>query len=167
MLIAVDTNVLLDRATSDADVIDALQVIRERVKAARFVVTPTALQELAALYEKGEPEEKVAAENALSNLLKWGFEPLNLIAAGHGIVEQIGLRFRLKGILPDEEVNDGLIIAEAALIGCQILLSADAHLLEAQEHPLFHRVLKDSETDGDQLVIATPRHIVKSYFQTK
>ena len=91
MLIAADTNVLLDRATEDGDVIDALGTIRERLKAARFIVTPTAIQELAALYEKGNHEQKSSAERALSCLLSWGFEPLNLIAAGHGIVEQIGM----------------------------------------------------------------------------
>ena len=167
MLIAIDTNVLLDRATDDADVIDALAVIREKQKAARFIVTPTAIQELAALYEKGTREQKDAAERALSCLLTWGFEPLNLIAAGHGIVQQIGLSFRLEGILPDEEENDGLIIAEAALLGCKILLSADTHLLEAQSHPSFRRVLRDSDADGDELVIATPRYIVRNFFQAK
>lgn len=167
MLIAADTNVLLDRATDNADVIDALGTIRERIKAARFIVTPTAIQELAALYEKGNQEQKLAAERALSCLHSWGFEPINLIPAGHGIVEQIALTFRLKGILPEDEVNDGFIIAEAALLGCKILLSADTHLLEAQSHILFRSTLEESETEGDGLVIATPRQIVFSYFRSK
>ncbi len=167
MLIAVDTNVLLDRATDDADVIDALGTIRGRLKSAEFIVTPTVLEELAKLYEAGNPEQVTAAKRALSCLLEWGFKPLNLIPAGHGIVEQIGISFRLKGVLPDEEVDDGLIIAEAALLGCQILLSADSHFSDAQKHPSFRKVLKDSDAEGDELVIATPRHIVRTFFQSK
>ena len=167
VLIAVDTNVLFDRATDDADVIDALATIRARLKAAEFIVTPTVLEELAALYEKGTEVEQNAAERAIVSLAEWGFRPLNLIPAGHGIVEQIALSFRLKGILPDEEMNDGLIIAEAALLGCALLLSADTHLLEAQAHPMFRGVLKDSHAEGDGLVIATPRHIARQFFQSK
>ncbi len=47
MLIAVDTNVLLDQALGDEDVLDALNLIRERLQNARFIITPTVLQELA------------------------------------------------------------------------------------------------------------------------
>lgn len=56
-------------------------------EAAKFIVTPTALEELAALYENGTAEESAASERAASCLFTWGFVPLNLIAAGHGIVE--------------------------------------------------------------------------------
>ena len=167
MWIAVDTNVLLDRATDDADVIDALATIRARLKAAEFIVTPTVLEELAKLSEAGNPEQISAATRTLTCLLEWDFKPVDLTPAGHGIVEQIGISFRRKGVLPDEEVDDGLIIAEAALLGCQILLSADSHFSDAQKHPSFRKVLKDSDADGDELVIATPRHIVRTFFRTK
>jgi predicted nucleic acid-binding protein len=167
VLIAVDTNVLLDLANDEPDVIDAVETIRLRLKAAKFIVPPTVLHELAGLYERGDAHEKRAAERALSCLREWGLEPLNLIAAGHGIVEQIGFTFRTKGILPEEEMNDSLIIAEAALLGCKILLSADAHLQAAQAHEKFRTVLMESETDGDDLIIATPRCIVRNFFPTK
>jgi predicted nucleic-acid-binding protein len=159
VLIAVDTNVLLDHAIGDEDVLDALAVIRDRLPQAKLIVPPTVLEELGVQVERGDPAEMEAAAVALSNLLAWGYEPLNMIPVGRGITEQIALKLRLKGIVLDEEENDSLVIAEAALIGCAILLSADHHLLDAQEHPLFLSVLRDSDVEGDQLVIATPRKI--------
>jgi len=45
-LVAVDTNVLLDQALDDGDVLDAPSVIRERLPNARLIVTPTVLEEL-------------------------------------------------------------------------------------------------------------------------
>ena len=53
MLIAVDTNVLLDLALGVETVIDAIDTIRKRLPAIRFVVPPTVLQELALLLQKG------------------------------------------------------------------------------------------------------------------
>jgi len=47
VFIAVDTNVLYDQALGDEDVLDALQVIRERLRDVRFVVTRTVIEELA------------------------------------------------------------------------------------------------------------------------
>jgi len=60
------------------------------------------------------------------------------------------------GNTSDEEENDASIIAEAALIGCGILLTADSHLLDAQENPDFRQTLKDCEVEGEALVIARP-----------
>jgi len=67
-------------------------------------------------------------------------------------------------MLPDEEVNDGFIIAEAALLGCDLLLSSDRHLIDAGTHPKFRSFLEDSGVDGDQLVIGSPRTIARKFF---
>ena len=167
MLIAVDTNVLIDHSNDDDDVMDAVATIGRRLPAARLVVTPTVIQELAALYEKGDRSEQKAAKKALIRMREWGYEPLNLVAVGHGIVEQIGLTLRLKNVLPNEETNDGYVIAEAALLGAKILLSADAHMLDAQKHPLFRKILRDSDVDGDDLVVASPRQVVRRFFHRR
>ncbi|HWL54031.1 MAG TPA: type II toxin-antitoxin system VapC family toxin [Chthoniobacteraceae bacterium] len=166
MLFAVDTNVLLDQALDDADVLDALGTIRLRVKAARFVVTPTVIEELA--WQAGQSGEKQrVAILALENLLSWGYEPLNLIPVGRGVVEAIGLKMRLKGIIDEAEVHDSEIIAEAALIGCNLLLTSDAHLLNAQEGGALRGFLKECDVEGDDLVIGSPRIIVEKFFQRR
>ena len=91
---------------------------------------------------------------------------MNATAVGHGVVEQIGLKLRLRGIIPEHEVNDGFIIAEAALFGCSILLSSDGHMKDADTSAL-HRVLSDCDASGDRLLIAEPREIVAKFFRRR
>ena len=167
MLIAVDTNVLFDQIFCEADVMDALDVIGRRLHP-RFIVTPTVLHELAfkADDEAECEEDREVAVQVLESLLEWGYEPLNFIPVGHGIVEQIGFKLRSAGVLPDVEENDSYVIAEAALTGCAMLLSSDWHMLDAQQHPQFRPILKGCDVEGDNLVIARPRTIVRQYFNT-
>ena len=167
VLIAVDTNVLLDQAVGDQDVIDAIEVTKSRLPDARLIVPPTVLEELAVQMGRGSASERAAAEKVLRSLLSWGYEPLNLIPTGKGITEQIALKLRIKGILPHEEQNDSYVIAESALIGCSILLSSDRHLLDAQDNKAFRGVLKDADVDGDELIIATPRKIASQFFRRR
>lgn len=167
MLVAVDTNVLLNQALEDADVIGALAIIQKRLENVKLIVTPTVLHELAwAVDHSGDQEICGAALRALEHLQEWGYQPLNVIPVGHGIVDQISLKLRMAGILPDEEENDASTIAEAALIGCGILLTADSHLLDAQENPNFRQTLKDCDVEGEALVIARPVTIVKKFFRS-
>jgi len=165
VLIAVDTNVLLDQAVADEDVLDALAVIRDRLPNGTFCVLPTVLEELGHQLVGGDSAEQQAAETALSCLREWGYQPINVVAVGKGITEQIAFKLRSRGVLPDEEINDGFIIAEAAIIGCDLLLSSDGHLLAAQENPLLLETLRDSHVDGDRLVIGSPRTIVRRFFR--
>jgi predicted nucleic acid-binding protein len=166
VLVAVDTNVLIDQALENAEVIGALEIIQKRLENVKLIVTPTVLHELAwAVDHSDEQEICDAALRALEHLQEWGYQPLNVIPVGHGIVEQISLKLRMAGILPDEEENDASIIAEAALIGCGILLSADSHLRDAQENPDFRQTLKDCDVDGAALVIARPVTIVEKFFR--
>ena len=47
MLVAADTNVLLDLAVGTEAVVDAMETLRDRVPKIRLVVPPTVLHELA------------------------------------------------------------------------------------------------------------------------
>ena len=163
MLIATDSNVLLDWAEEVETVTDAVSTIRQRLRDARFVVPPTALHELALAVRGGETERiRKTALHALSQLRAWGFESLNLVPVGHGIVERIAKEIRREDLLPTEEKNDSLIIAESALLECRILLSGDAHLrgVDFQQLTLL---LKDFDVAAP--VIATPREIVRKFFR--
>lgn len=168
MLIAVDTNVLIDQADGNGDVIDALDIIRKRLMNAVFVVTPTVLFELGWGFENDDdPEVRRLCGVVADELLNWRYEPMNFIPVGHGIVEQIAFKLRNVGIIPDEEENDSQIIAEAALLGCEMLLSSDRHMLGAHENGDFHALLRDSDVDGDKLVIAKPALIARKFFVRK
>ena len=164
MLIAVDTNVLLDQAVGSADVLDALATIKRRLPQAKFIVTSTVLEELAwAVDNDDDPGVRAAALEAIISLDRWGYDAQDVIPVGQGIIEQIGRKFREKGILPEREENDAAVISEAALLNCAVLLSSDSHLLDAQAHPLFRSVLKDAQVDGEKLVIAKPRTIATRF----
>ena len=104
MLLAVDTNVLLDQALENADVLDALEIIRERLPEARFIVTSTVIEELSRLAFRGETAEgRMPADIALQSMTSWGCEPLNIIPVGKGIAEQISFKLRSRGIVPEDE----------------------------------------------------------------
>jgi len=65
------------------------------------------------------------------------------------------------GLLPEEEVNDGMILAEAALLGCSILLTSDDHLRSMD----FARLAFELQAfQAGVPVIATPREIVRKFF---
>ena len=142
-------------------VTDAVRTIRQRLRDARFVVPPTALHELALAVRGGETGRiRKTALHALSQLRAWGFEPLNLVPVGHGIVERIAEEIRREDLLPTEEKNDSLIIAESALLECRILLSGDAHL-RGVDFQRLTLLLKDFDVAAP--VIATPREIVRKF----
>lgn len=160
-LIAVDTNVPLDLADRKEHALDALEVVRRRLKPGRILVTPTAFQERAFLAEASDvPAERKQAQRALRDLANWGLELVNLVPVGHGIVERIADKLQAAGLLPAEEYNDGLILAEAALLNCAILLTSDAHLRGLD----FQRVsLELKSSDVEMPIIATPREIVAKF----
>ena len=98
---------------------------------------------------------------ALGTIRNWAFEPLNLVPVGHGIVGRIAERIHTAGLLPIQERNDALVLAEAALLGCAILLTGDRHLrgLDYQK-----AALELKTCDVELPVIATPREIVAKFF---
>jgi len=162
-LVAVDTNVLLDCACGEESVLDALATIRRRIRAVQMVVSPTVLEELGfwSRFAK-HPAKQEAAQIALRSLrANWSFRPVNLIPAGHGIVEQIALRLQNAGLIPMWEYHDALILSEAALLGCAILLTGDAHL-RSLDHQKVQLELK--ACDVEVPVIATPREIVAKFY---
>ena len=162
-LIAVDTNVPLDLADDKEHALDALDVVQRRLKPGRILITPTVFQELVFLADESEAAtDREQARRALRDLAGWGLELVNLVPVGHGIVERIANKLQEAELLPAEEYNDGLILAEAALLNCAILLSGDAHLrgLDFQRASLELKAF-----DVEMPVIATPHEIVRKFFQ--
>jgi len=94
-------------------------------------------------------------------LKPWGFQPVNCVPVGHGIVHRIAETIREKGLLPESEINDSLIVAEAGLLGISILLSSDGHLKEIPHHDL--RLIMDA-ADVRTPLIASPWKIVHEFF---
>jgi len=112
-------------------------------------------------------EDRVAARRALGRralrrLTEWQFDLLEIVPVGHGIVERIAQRLRGAGLLPEEEVHDSLILAEAALLGCAVLLTSDSHLRGLDYSRLTWEL---NACDVSVPVIATPREIVRKFLQ--
>lgn len=40
-------------------------------------------------------------------------------------------------------------------------------MIEAQQHPRFRGVLEESEVDGDDIVIGSPRTIVRRFYPSR
>ena len=162
VLIAVDTNVLLDLAQEVDDIVDAFQLIQDRIPTARFVMPPTVAHELA--YEARHAETaklRARGRRAFQEARRYDIRPVDLVAVRHGIAEQVSLRLRDTGLLPGEEVNDGFILGEAALLGCAILLTTDAHLRGLPHERL---TLELQALDLPAPVIATPRELIRKFF---
>jgi predicted nucleic acid-binding protein len=160
-LIAVDANVLFDLADGLDDVVDAVSVMRERLRDARFLIPPTVQHELANWALRGDVQRRESARKAIRLSQSWRMVPTNLIAVRHGIAERIAERVRERGLMPDEEINDSLVLAESALLGCSMLLTSDEHLRGID----FERLTLELQAfDVAAPVIATPREIVRKFF---
>ena len=162
--LAVDTNVLLDIADGVNDVLDAADVIAERLPEAEQLVTPSVLDELAYLADSGLTQEvRRSARQAIQLLRsKDRFRPILELPFAPENTEELAQKFRQRKLLPNEEVHDSLILAEAILLDCHILLTSDEHL-RSLDHQQLTWLL--NQCDLTAPVIATPREIVRKFFR--
>ena len=123
---ALDTNVLVDLANEKDFAHTFREVFLE--KQYSLLVSPTVVQELtfAALRKSGE--EQQLAMQALTRMREWSIEPFGLVSVGHGITERFAQRMIERALLPEEEVNDALILAETSLADIPVLVTSDQHL---------------------------------------
>lgn len=154
---ALDTNLPLDLAEGEDFAHHFIESFRERGYA--FKIPPTAVQELTLLAFDGTAGKRKKALVALQNLRQWGIEPYDLKSVGHGITEQFARRLILKRLLPEDEFNDGLILAETSLAQISILVTSDKHLLNIEESDL--RITFD-ESDLAQVAVFHPKQMLKA-----
>lgn len=162
--LAVDTNVLLDLADEVHDVLDAVDVMDDRLPDAERLVTPSVLDELAFLCDSGQGQPvRQSARRAIQLLRgKDRFRPMLELPFAPESPEKLAAEFRRRGLLPDGEVHDALILAETVLLGCHILLTSDEHL-RSLDHQQLTWLL--NQRDLTAPVIATPREIVRKFFR--
>jgi hypothetical protein len=155
--LALDTNLLFDLASGS----DIAHSFREAFQQKGYLleVGPTVLLEAHYLHEYGTPAQRRLATTALAQLLQWKIQPFNLRPVEHGIAEQFCLRLHRKKLLPDEEINDGLILAETALAEIPVLVTSDKHLLHIEESQL--RICFD-DADLSMVSCFHPRRLVQA-----
>ncbi len=162
-LLAGDTNIGMDLAQGHEWALDAMSTIRRRLTGCPLLVPPTVIEELAWLATQAErAEERDSALSFLRQHRTWGFELIHTVPLGNAYVAQIAERLRQAGLLPAAEANDAHILAEAAALGCSILLTSDEHLRAIDFQALsFELATFDLVTP----IIATPREIVRKFFR--
>jgi hypothetical protein len=140
--LALDTNLLLDLAAEE----DFAHTFREVFLEKRYLlhVPPTAIHELthAAINKTGD--DQLNAHRALSLLRAWSIQPFDVSPVDHGIAEHFAWRLIERGLLPEEELNDGEILAEVSLGNIPVLVTSDHHLLDMDEARLL-TVFNDSD----------------------
>ena len=161
-LVAVDTNFLLDLAVPKDKAHDAVAIFRRRVPEVEFVVPSTVLDELDYIAGHGDTKgDRALATAALQKLVQvWKFRPLDFVPVGHGIVETVAAKLRRRHLIPEKEVNDSYILAEAALANCTLLISSDEHLRGA-DATLLSLTLKSC--DVGVILVRTPAEIVRQF----
>jgi hypothetical protein len=92
------------------------------------------------------------AITALAKAAKWGVFPFNLTLLDQSIAERFAQLLLERRLLPEEECNDAMILAETAVEGIPLLVTSDKHFLEMDEDAL---ALAFSEAD---LPAAHPVH---------
>lgn len=162
--LAVDTNVLLDIADGVEDVLDAADVIADRLPDAEPLATPSVLDELAYLADLGLTESVRQSAGKAIQLLrhKDRFRPILELPFAPEKVGELAGEFRRRRLLPDDEIHDSLILAEAVLLECDILLTSDEHLRSIDHQQLTWLL---NQHDLNAPVIATPREIVRKFFR--
>jgi len=155
--LALDTNVVLDLA-SGSDVVHDFREAFQRAGYSLFL-PPTVVEELVFQRLEEGGEKAALAARALANLRLWGLVPLAPTSVGRVIARQFARKLIDKGLLPSEEVHDGMILAETSAAEIRVLVSADNHLLGIDELALQ---LACNEADLDRVVIMHPRNLLKA-----
>jgi len=137
-LVAIDTNYPLMLAEGNDIALEALSVVRERVRPEEIIVPPTVLLELN-YHAKKSPDLKLrkSARNALDRLFShWRFHFAALNSTQEAMAAEAVRRIFSAGLMPTEEQNDALIVAESAVLNAVLLVSNDSHLLQVDHRRL-------------------------------
>ena len=162
LLVAVDANVVMDVGEGRNTVLDALTTIRQRLPFARLVIPPTPQQELLHIARCADTaKERNIALAGIQAARQWRIVPVNLMPVGHGIVARIAERLRERNLVPVEEINDSLLVAESALLEARLLLSSDDHV-RGMDFTRLSFELQDFDVIAP--IIATPAEVVRKFF---
>ncbi|HEY6227247.1 MAG TPA: PIN domain-containing protein [Verrucomicrobiae bacterium] len=155
---ALDTNVIFDLARN----LEQAQTLREIALEKHYSlhITPTSIEEIAHKSINGNPVERKLAHYSLRHLAQWGILLLQTPEGSEAVAEQFSAFLRAQGVLPDAEVNDGVILAEASLAGAALLVSSDSHL--AQIDPDELRLLFE-ERSMAPIPVVTPNKILRIF----
>jgi predicted nucleic acid-binding protein len=157
--LALDTNVLIDRANKEPFAIHFVQFAQRH--GCTLCATYTVLAELDFISTgaSATADEQAAASDALTSLrFGWNIEPID--------PSDVELDYRKnfvsiatdRGILPSGQINDARIIAETAIAGIGWLMTSDNGILRASQSEL-DRALDDAGLS--RVTAVSPRKMVE------
>jgi hypothetical protein len=156
--LSLDTNFVFDLA-GDKDFAHEFREIFQR-KGYALVLPPTAANELHFIFTHGgSAVERGLARTALTHLLQWGIRPFDLDSTAEAICGQFVRGLLQQRLLPDDEINDGLILAETSLAKIPLLVTSDKHLLDVDEDALL---LAFNEADLAPVRPAHPKRLLRA-----
>jgi predicted nucleic acid-binding protein len=135
-LLSLDTNLVLDLAREK----DFAHEFRETFQGKGYglMLPPAVAYELHVIYARSDTgEEREWASAALVNLKRWGIRPFDLDSTSEAIAEQFARRLLHLGLIPLDELGDGLILAQSSLGQIPLLATSDNHLLDVDENTLL------------------------------
>jgi predicted nucleic acid-binding protein len=154
---ALDSNVLFDLAAGADFAHTFREVCLERGYSLR--VPPTVVKELTYYARDKQCAETPFALKALHEMRAWRLMPYDLTTTGHGITEQFSRKLMLAGLLPGDEFNDGLILAETSVECIPVLVTSDGDLLDIEESTLR---LQFEEADLPAVQVFHPQRLLKA-----
>jgi len=155
--LSLDTNIVFDLA-EDKDIAHDFREIFQS-KGYALVLPPTAVHELHVIFTHGDSEaERALARTALTHLKQWGIRPFDLDSAAEAICEQFVRGLLRQRLIPEDEFNDGLILAETSLAEIPLLVTADKHLLNIDEDTLH---LAFNEADLSPVHPVHPKRLLR------
>jgi hypothetical protein len=155
--LSLDANFVFDLA-ADKDFAHDFREIFQR-KGYALVLPPTAAHELHLIFTHGgSAAERELARTALTRLLQWGIRPFDLDSTAEAIGGQFVRGLLQQRLLPEDEFNDGLILAETSLAKIPLLVTSDKHLLNIDEDALL---LAFNEADLSPVHPVHPKRLLR------
>src|ERR1019366_4955130 len=124
-----------------------------------LVLPPTAVHELHVIFTAGDSEaERELAGTGLTHLRQWAIRPFDLDSAAEAICQQFVRGLLGQRLIPEDEFNDGLILAETSLAEIPLVVTSDKHLLNIDEDALL---LAFSEADLSPVRPVHPKRLLR------
>lgn len=159
--VSIDTGVLIDIAKEEPTAHKAVEALQNGSTGLfEIFILPTPLQELASYAYSDGGELGELCYYAGTNLIKWGFTPIDLRAFAHGITERVSDLIHQHGLLSEDELNNALTIVEASLAEVDLLLTNSKVMLKADGKALNNLLLSQ---DLSTLHIDNPEGVVESF----
>jgi hypothetical protein len=125
-----------------------------------MVLPPTATHELYTIFtEVGRGAEREVAGIALAHLTQWSIRPFDLDSAAEAVCRQFVRSLIQQGLIPEDEFNDGLILAETSFEQVPLLVTSDKHLLDIDEDALL---LAFNEADLSPVHPVHPKRLLRA-----